>query len=506
MIKGVIKKKLLLRIFLIFLLIPFWIFLRHVYRDRIPAFGCFDDCFNYMGGYFLLAGKRLFSEIFFNHQPLPAYMSAAIQFFGKPDGIYLLIHQHRMFIIYFSFIADALLVFRFGLVGLGFAVLFESTKGFLFGEHFLAESMIVYPLVYLLGMIGEIWRRRNISAIELVVVAIFTWFVVFSREPYIPLALAMFGYLLWKHKWNRISLSIFLLMSAVSIGLHSISDYFFNIITVNVSRPGSEGNIWQIIFYPVLIFFGGTWNMFRIVEVSLALVFWTLVGVIIKKKPLQIAILFIFLSLANVRPTSPGEIYYAAFHHLQWYGLFIMSVLLLLAFARGPLAKGVSIAFFGITAWALLNPQSYLYEKVDRQVEFMTNFDRIFVIGGMVNILSIPQDTLFLDGWDDLIYFQAQRHSPYKYSWYTSSMGQFERFAKAREEMFAINPPTFYYGKCVKDVVEPFPKMNDYVRLTTSKAPTCVFVHKSKIFGVSDVQWTFAKERFDMQKPNVTMF
>lgn len=497
-------KKLLLRVFLLGLLVPLWIFLRSIYRDRIGAFGCFDDCFNYMGGYFLLSGKRLYSEIFFNHQPILAYLSALIQYVTKPDGIYLLIYQHRMFIIYFSMMADALLVLRFGWIGFAFAVLYESTKGFLFGEHFLAEAMIIYPLVYLLGAIGEVWRRKKLQAWELIIAAIFTWFVVFSREPYIPLALVMFGYLIWKHwniVWSKVSLGLLGILSLIVVGIHSLPDYFFNVVTVNASRLGSEGNLWSMIFYPVLVFFGGQWNLFRGIEVALVLLFWILLFF----RP--VPILFIFLALANIRTIAPGDMYYAAFHHLQWYGLFIMSVLLLIndiEEKRRILKIVGGIAFLGITAWAILSPQSYLHDNVDRHAEFTTNFSQIFTVGDIVKALSLPSDTLFLDGWDDLIYFQAHRYSPYKYAWYTSSMWQFERFAKAREEMFGTNPPTFYYGQCVKDVFDPtsLPRATDYVRLRTSKSPTCVFVLRSKIPHIVAEQWKKVQQ-YDIIQPVV---
>lgn len=504
-------KKIFFRIFLVFLLIPLWVFLRTVYRDRIGAFGCFDDCFNYMGGYFLLAGKRLYADIFFNHQPFPAYISAAIQYLTKPEGIYLLIHQHRMFLIYFSMIADMLLVLRFGLVGFGFALLYETTKGYVFGERFLAEAIIVYPLVYLLGLIGEMWRKKNIFGGEVLLAGMLTWFVVFSREPYVPLALTLFGYLLWKHKGNKekkVSLSVFLLLSGVTIVIHSFPDYFFNLITVNASRPGTEGNIWLTIFYPLMVFFGGQWNLFRWIEVGLAGIFWLLVASLIpvKKTRVRIIVLLIILTLANIRSVAPGEIYYAAFHHIVWYGLFIMAVIGLIREIwerRGYVVAGVStIAFLGVTIWAFVSPQSYIHEKVDRHAEFTTNFSQIFTIGGIIKTLSTPADTLFLDGWDDLIYWQAKLPSPYRYVWYTSSMYQFARYQEARGDMFLHNPPTFFYGKCVEDVFNPasLPRANEYARLTTSKAPTCVFVLRSKIPEISDTQWAAAREIFDIQK------
>ena len=502
--------------FLLFLLLPLWVFLRGIYRDRIGAFGCFDDCFNYMGGYFLLAGKRLYADIFFNHQPLPAYLSALIQWITKPDGIYLLIHQHRMFVVYFSMIADMLLVLRFGLVGFGFAVLYETTKGYVFGERFLAEAMIVYLLVYLLGLIGEVWQKKKLWTGELLVAAVLTWFVVFSREPYVPLGVAMFGYLLWK-QWKRrvakISLALIVGASVTTIGLHSLPDYFFNLVTVNVSRPAQEGgNIWNILFYPVLLFFGGGWNVFRTVEVTLTILFWVLIALKVLNKNVrweQIILLFILLTLANVRAVAPGEIYYAAFHHIVWYGLFITSVLLLIGDAwegRRRLIGALStMSFIVLTVWATATPASYLHEKVDRHAEFTTNFSQVFTIGGIVQTLSLPQDTLFLDGWDDLIYWHAKLYSPYKYAWYTSSMPQFPVYRIARDAMFADSPPDFYYGQCSRenifDASALGPHVDDYVRLVTGKYPTCVFVHRLKLPEISDAQWQTAKEIFDIQRP-----
>ena len=84
--------------------LPFWFFLRRVYRDRIGAFGCFDDCFNIVAGYFIGQGKHLYTNIFFNHQPIPAIISFFIQKIYQPQSVYELIYRHRMtLIMYFGF-------------------------------------------------------------------------------------------------------------------------------------------------------------------------------------------------------------------------------------------------------------------------------------------------------------------------------------------------------------------------------------------------------------------
>ena len=93
-----------------FLLI-FFAFLYKVYIPRVAAFGCFDDCFNIVAGHFLTQGKKLYSEIFFNHQPLMAYISYAIQALTSPINIYELILNHRKFVLMFAFLFDALLIY-----------------------------------------------------------------------------------------------------------------------------------------------------------------------------------------------------------------------------------------------------------------------------------------------------------------------------------------------------------------------------------------------------------
>ena len=85
-------------------------------------------------------------------------------------------------------------------------------------------------------------------------------------------------------------------------------------------------------------------------------------------------------------------------------------------------------------------------------------------------------------------------------------MYQFDIYRGAREEMFAKSPPDFYYGQCgdggaLSDSAILTRELKDYVRLTTTKYPTCVFVLRSKFPEISDEQWTEAGEVFGIQRP-----
>ena len=491
----------LIRMLFILLLIPLWVLLRSVYRDRLGAFGCFDDCNNIVGGYFLTQGRHLFSQIFFNHMPGMAYISEWIQRATNPESIYMLIYQHRMFMIYASIAADILLVLRFGFAGFGFAVLYESTKGFFFGERFLAEGLIIYPLVYLFGIVLLSVKSKKVAPLDVFVAMNCAWFILFMREPYIPLAFWLFGILLWRMRrtfWSLWSLTLFTLMSWVTVYYHGFADFVFNVYTVNKLNIATEshivatqsGGIASIIFYPVLLFFKGPWNLSHQIEVALVMVFVLSIMFLIRRTNYlwPFVTIGITLALANIRPIAPGVIYYQAFHHLIWYGLLVFVVVHLLreVWTRGShilSIAGVGI-FIALAGYAIVSPQSYIHEHVDRAGEFTTNYSHYYVVGSVISRLSTKGDTLFLDGYDDLIYWQAKLPSPYLYSWYTSLMPYFPVYQKARLTMFRQTPPTFYYGSCSAQTgsakTMPSTILDTYVRFTENGKPSCLYVLKSK--------------------------
>ncbi|MBI3576478.1 hypothetical protein HY086_00340, partial [Candidatus Gottesmanbacteria bacterium] len=221
----------------------------------------------------------------------------------------------------------------------------------------------------------------------------------------------------------------------------------------------------------ILIFFGGSWNLFRFVEIGLTILFWFSVP----KKNIWLPILL--LALANIRPTAPGTIYYQAFQHLAGYAVLVMFVLL-------NVKSFLRVGFIALAIFAVLSPRSYLYDRVDRNAEFTQNYGQYYVTGEVVRLLSNPNDTLFLDGYDDLIYWQAKRFSPYPYSWYTSVMHEFPLYTTARTQMFLATPPDFYYGRCDRETlisVLPDNTADQYSRFFWQTRPTCLFVRKEKL-------------------------
>ena len=510
-----IKKNYLI-FFLVFLLLVLYIYLYKIYMPRINAFGCFDDCGNFLGGYFFLHGKRLYSEIFFNHNPLMVYISWIIQLITSPDNLYELILRHRQSLLLFSFLFNLGLFIRFGITAIAFALFFELTKFYLFGDRFLAESFIVYPLAYLAGLFSLKFYKKALYLFDYVLAGIFVWFIIFMREPYVPAAILLFIYLLWnkKKKANSIiALGIFLTLSFFTLALHDINEYFFNVVTTNFEVTfASEAQsidfrglgILKIFFYPITVLFLGEWGYFRFILVSLNSLFLvSVIFLLLKKQWKFVFLLVILLGVLNIRYVEPGLTYYGAFHLLCWYGVFIFMSFMILAqiiVMNKRFFYFITFLYSCLLIFHISSPLSFLNSKPNPHDELITNYGIQLQVGNVINILSNPDDKLFLDGFDDIIYWQAKRFSDYKYSMYTAHMPYYEKYASERIRMFKENPPNFYYGSCPKEKnpqrILPKSFRNDYIRLYDNGKPSCLWVRKTKLKSISETQWRKARENY----------
>lgn len=476
-----------------------------------------------MGGYFLLQGKHIFSEFFFNHQPFAAYISYLIQAITHPQNIFELVLRHRQSVLLFSLIANTLLIIRFKLPAFVFILIYELSKFYLFGDRFLAEGMIVYPLAYMTGLILLKISNDERSAtpdrlknFDYYLVSLSAWFVIFMREPYVPLSLLLLVLIILDRKimMTKITaIAIFCVMTIITLMSFNIPEYIFNVFTVNYQavlpsdvKVEMFGNRYiQAFFYPIYIFFYGKWNILRILLAMIDVVFIVNLFVLLKNKTYRTAIaVLLILGLANIRVVIPGSMFFEAFHMLVWYALFLF-ITAYLVFQNAKLRPLFYASIFVIFTALLMFVTSKEYfprEHYNQQAQFLEYYGPTLQQGEVIRGLANPGDTMFLDASDDLIYWQAKISSSYKYTWYTSAMPAFAKYTDARIEMFKNNPPTFYkeFGTCPKksDIgpsyrLPDFVK-NDYVRLYNLDKPSCLFVRRDKIEHITEAQWKKARE------------
>lgn len=482
----------------ILLLIIFYLFLYKLYTPRINAFGCFDDCFNIMGGYFILQGKELYSEIFFNHQMGMAFMSALVQLLTDPQSIPELILEHRQTVLLLSFGLNILLLFRFGLYSFFFIILYELTKFYVFGDRFLAEGIVVYLLAYLLGIVWEKIFYKKERKIDLILLPLFTWAVFILREPFAPVAFILFAVYIFSKpflKFSTIAVSSFILIFLILIPFIFIDfgEFFFNVITVNqMTILKSEDiplltRLFRMFLYPVyLITSPEPWTFFRTITASISFIFILQITLmILKYKKIKEVLFVIFiLGISNLRPSGASQEFYQSFHIAPWFGLIIFSSAFMMRVLSNQTAKHLFTfsALIGVLLlYIVLNNNYFMHERVDSHTEFFNNYGPVMESGTVIRDLSDTSDSLFLDGYDDLIYWEAKRKSPYQFTWYTSVMPLIPRYLQARDEMYQTNPPDFVYGNCVYENNEVLKnKVDNYFQFYFGQKKNCIFIRKEK--------------------------
>ncbi len=469
------------------LLLTAYFILYRIYMARVSAFGCFDDCFNIAAGYFINEGKSLYSDIFFNHQMLMPHISAFIQQLN-PVNVYELILRHRQFILIFSFVFNLLLILRFGLSMALFALFFEFSKFYVFGDRFLAEAIIVYPLIYLSSLIFYKVLKRKILLMDYFLASVFAWFIIFMREPFVPLAVFLLV-IIFYGKLQRskvISLAVFIALVTVTLLLTPLKDYFQNVIVVNSTIfKGGIGlsSLLRSYFYPFYVVLSSERNPLMLILTPITLAFILYAFNLVRSKYYALAaIITVILGLANIRSTEPGKIFYESFHLLPWYGLLIsFTFLSIFTFFKKYLVVTIVLL---LGCFLLYIPRSFLVEKADPHGEFITNYGHILEVGNVFSIIKEDGDTYFADGFDELTHWQVDIPSTYRYSWYTSFMPRFENYSDARLEMFSDNPPVFYYGSCPKEKNEerlmPQQYKNLYKNLSRENKATCLYVREDK--------------------------
>ena len=116
---------------------------------------------------------------------------------------------------------------------------------------------------------------------------------------------------------------------------------------------------------------------------------------------------------------------------------------------------------------------------------FNINYDRYFVNGEVVKILSSPDDTLFIDGYESLIYCQAKIPSSYKYILYYPVMKGIYQFDQERANMLKTKTPSFYFIDCNYRKTNPIPleiksNFRQFI-YSINNQETCLYINKNKL-------------------------
>lgn len=464
-----------MKLFKIFLLALFAIFLLAIgyfYENKVSFTHFVDEEENVVTAKYMLGGEKFYGSIFSQHQPVAYIASEGIQKFVTSDSIFVLIKRHREFMIAWSMLWAVFLVWRFGLWEIPAVLTIEISKIFLLGNLFLAESLSIYPIIYLTGII---FTEEKIKKFEKFFIGIIFGLLIFLLSPIWPL-LAGIGVVLIFQKRKEIKkfiapvllgfLTVFL---AVSFFV-SWPGYFKDAIVFNskyyIPLNGDQLSIYTIpksFFSFVLAITDNSFNtpILGIIKgVSIFYIFGLIV--LISKKYWKLALItFFLLGFSNIRFITPGMDYYRGFHLIIWFSILISSTVYIFYFISKKIGNYLPLFLVSIPIFiiAFVFSRKTLFVKRNVLNDYYINYSAYVDAGSVIAQLKRPGDTLFVVPDDSLIYWQSgiARFSPYVV--YYQYMNNVPYVVQDLQKRFENNPPAFFYCRCEGD-----PDMQNYLK------------------------------------------
>lgn len=458
----------ILVVLLLFITIP-------AYKNQIFSTRFVDEEYNFAIGRYLTKREILYDDIITNHLPVTHILSSLIQRKEKPETTYALINDHRTAIINWSAIWSFILVLYFGTAGLIFIVIYELTRSHLYGNLFLAETVVAYPIVFLIGL--SLFKKFPLGTFEAFLVGALLAFSALTLGPLWPGIFFLCLLILIKQlnalqsSKLRVKSTVFGLAGALSVfvlvlpyvNIQGFLEYYiFGNLTGMIPNTSQYwlNSVPQSIASPLISFIGNYPSDQLILIRALSAILIINLTFLILSRRFQLAVsIFILLGLLNIRFIRPGEGHSSGFHLLPWFSglVTIASFLFVEQFKnKSPyIVKGLNIAFLIIAIFFSLK-----YAKLNLFIEKNTERDyEIFFsthtkIGESIKSIRNPGDTLFVfpDAW--LVYWQSDTdHLPKLFGYYAWMAG-IPRLRERMQKSFVNNPPKFFYCEGCKKNTE----------------------------------------------------
>lgn len=463
--------------------------------------------------------SKLYTDITTNHQPLPILTSAVFFKITKYQNPFMLIERLRQYMFLISFLGALVLVLKFRLVGLISAILIETVKFYLLGYHVLAESLVLYPVMFLTATVAvRLFKNKQpkfsdiCQNLEVVLFGLSTFWVAFSLLPAWPFLIVVnliYLYLLKKEKRFLLIFSIiipsmllFMLISPHGWYRYTILDNIQYFIPQD-TQTKSWSTYLLILVYPFQSILNPNGPIGKYLFILVTLLITATVFTLANKKNgarfvFKFTILYLLLVLLNLRITRIDIGFYTAFHILPMLGaLTIASVMFyknsIRILEKAPLNKlAVPLIEIAFLLAALFFNTTWWREKVDKTNEHFIQYGDIQSLGSALNIIKLDNDKLLVGQLEGLLNIFADipvagRQNAYL-GWSFQSNESKTYFIK----MMDSSPPTFIYfppgGPYFNLLASHL--QNDYTQIQRGNGnPTNAYILTSQINKRSKQQW-----------------
>lgn len=420
------------------------------------------------------AGKLIYRDYFSHHQPLPYIVSNLIQKISPRNDVLGLTVIHRAFVSFWSVAWWGVLIFFFGPVFFIPAFIFELMKIFFLGHFFLAESLVVFPLLWLSC---EVLLKRSISPY-------FSGFclslVVFLFAPLWPLALL---YLVILARRTSLLKTIIGALPVFALVLHHtpISDYLYQTIFINLryyipdALSTSKYRFVNVFLGPLLALANPIINtsLFVIKILSLGFLFG-LVLLFVRGEYKKFFLAWLVLGMAGFHGSPALSMYYQDFHLLPWFALLILLTTLLLTGKRSAWA---------VAAAALIAVLVLTWGRLSVLPEYSKYPGHLALVSLFLSANGDQETTLFVASPDTFLYrlsgLSPANEFVYYHPWYENPY-----VSKKIAKSFSTKPPTFLYYPPARSAVRQY--LANYTSVCLENKPLYLYVRKEARSG-----WAF---------------
>ncbi len=499
------KKRLLINSVLLLVLFGLSFWLTSKYSQ---SYHFVDEDEHFVIGNYINQGYRIYTDLSANHQPLIYLYGALVQKIAHPQTLFSLFKSARMSVLMWSVIGAIWLVSQFGFIMLPFILFYETTKVFLFGNLFLSESFVIYPLIYVLAECFKLtFSHYRPKKWQVIIYGLANFLIVFNLLPLIPVLVFINLWYFRKINYKKVFILSLIIPTLLLFLLIKPLDYFRETIyynwkyTIPFLSPAKTQYL-RLLIFPFVSFFVAKNSIINQWIILFSLVFIGSLFILVFNKKYRllggVLIFYILIALVNNRNTVPGEMFYNGFHLLPWYAAFIVFNLLIIKLLVSKKLKfkftPIFILLIGST-YLMLSMHMPYFEPVDPLKEHNTNFLPYYLIELGIKTIVKEGDRLMVLPDETLVYWNSGVKPATRQIIYHSWEYQVPLLRDDMNRVLTTNPPEFIYANFdriansnYRQIIDPILK-TQYWQVNVNGVAQNLHIKRTKIKSISESEW-----------------
>lgn len=459
-----------------------------------------DETAHFIGGHFVLQGKRIYHDLQFNHQPIPYFFSAAVELITHPKNLYLFIARQREAVFVYSAVWNILYFFALGPIFLLFTFSFEIVKYFFQGYKVLNETIAVYPLVFMFGLAAQsfLFKKKH-PPFVLVLFSIASFITAFSLLPLWIVIFLLYAMLLYslknRHLWKYAILPFFILTIVLSYFVsfrYLLKETIINNFIYFLPNSGGKISFFRMMLLPFASFFPPYSPQKLLVALFILFSIASCISAFKKNLLLKYSLILFTLMLTNFFRVDDYS--FSNFHLLPWTAALITVELFWIKIIKEKL---IILSVFVIVLIIAAGPQ--LFAKKNLATEYFINYSESESYGNAIRVMKNSRDRMLALPNDTLVYWATGMDVPTRVLEYYPWVYHIPEYREELIKLFKTNPPEFVINSGL-DPIHPEEKYilsileTKYKNLYHTGSPSRLYVLKNRLTRVSEAQWSRLKE------------